>query len=448
MDINAEHYDVVICGGGPAGCAAALAAARNGTKTLLLESQGQLGGMATSSLVSHWLGGRSADCGEWVVGGIFKELCERAFKEKAAIIPQIKNGEFSPHGWNWEEGSLTAGIPLDPFRLSALLDKLMAEAGVDVLLFTSFVDAVVKDNRIEQIISFNKSGLAGIRAELFIDATGDADVAARSGCEIVKGRESDNLTAPATVIMHVYNVDGKELSNYIHKYKSPRFLQEIAEWTKSGEWKFDYDRFISVQLTDESEYMINTSRICGIDGTDGKSISDLMRQGRRENLKLLEIIRRNIPGFQNVKLKAIATFPGIRESRRIVADYLLTVDDIRYGKIFDDIIGFSAYGWDLPDPKHPSLQPMEGRGVTIAHNKTPIPFRIMLPKPIENLICPGRAVSVERDVLGPLRVMAPCMAMGQAAGTAAALAVADKLPFAKIDMAKLKKILQEQNVEL
>ena len=442
---DVAHYDVVVCGGGPAG-AAAIAASRYGVKTLLVESQGQLGGMATSGFVSHWLGGRSSDCDEWVVGGIFRELSERAFNGNAALLPHGEPEHFSPHGWEWEKGQLTAGIPLDPFKISVLLDDVMEEAGVDVLLLTQFVDAVVKDNLIEKIIIFNKSGLFSVKASVFVDATGDADVAARSGCRIEKGRTGDNLCAPSTVMMHVYDVDGKKFSDYIHEHKSYRFLEEIKEWTEKGEWKFDYNRFISVQLTDKSEYMINTSRICGIDGTNGQSLSSLMRQGRKENMLLLKIMRKHIPGFQNVKIKAIASYPGIRESRRIVADYVLSVEDLKSGKEFDDIIGYSSYGWDLPDPRKPSIQPLEGKGVFIAGNKTSIPFCIMLPQPVRNLICPGRSVSVERDVLGPLRVMAPCMAMGEAAGMASAIAVSGKSSLKQIDISKLIVSLKAQGV--
>jgi hypothetical protein len=448
IETLADGYDVVVCGGGPAGVAAAIAAGRGGAKTLLIESQGQLGGMATSGLVSHWLGGRTSDCQEWVIGGIFKELSLKAERLGIAKLPSPpEDGGYSPHGWGRGPGQLTAGIPMNPVKMAAFLDDQVQESGVAVLLLTSFVDAIVVNDHIEHVVIHNKSGLQAVSAKMFIDATGDADLAARSGCECVTGREEDGLTAPTTVEMHVDHVDTATFSRYVHDNDANRFLSEIAQWTAAGQWPFDYERFITVQLDNEDTYMVNTSRLCGVDGTDGASVSDGMRRGRRDNLKLFDVMREKIPGFAKARLKGMAPLLGVRESRRIVGDDVMLVEDLVAGKCFDDVIGFSAYPWDLPDPKKPSLQPMHEEQVKIRSGFTPLPFRIMLPKPIRNLICPGRAVSVERDVLGPVRVMAPCMAMGQAAGTAACLSL-EKRDFRRLETPALKKALTENGAIL
>ena len=175
-----------------------------------------------------------------------------------------------------------------------------------------------------------------------------------------------------------------------------------------------YERFITVQMTEPGTMMVNTPRITGIDGTDGASVTKGMIQGRREILQLLEVMRKHFPGCANARLRSVAPLLGVRETRRIVGDFRLTVQNLVERREVPDTIGFTAYGWDLPDPIKPSHQPM-----TQAPNKriaiTPIPCRVLLPRPVRNLICPGRAVSVERHVLGPLREQAPCMAMGQAA---------------------------------
>ncbi len=167
-----------------------------------------------------------------------------------------------------------------------------------------------------------------------------------------------------------------------------------------------------------------------------------------EMKRLMEIFKRNIPGFENAKIKTIAPQMGIRETRRIVGDFILTVEDLAQDKPFDDCIGFSMYGWDLPDPDKPSVQPFaydEVSGYKYKIKKglsTPLPYRIMLPKPVANLICPGRAVSVEGQVLGPVRVMAPCMAMGEAAGMAARQVVQNDVSFAEINIEKLREKLK------
>lgn len=158
----------------------------------------------------------------------------------------------------------------------------------------------------------------------------------------------------------------------------------------------------------------------------------------------MEIMRKHFPGFAYARLKSITPMLGVRETRRIVGEHTLTVDEVVEGLDLPDAVGYSIYGWDLPDPKRPSYQPMHEKGTRKRHPWTPIPYRIMVPRPVLNLICPGRAVSVERDVLGPLRVMAPCMAMGEAAGLAAHVVVGDGGSFRDVDSGRLREMLRKR----
>jgi len=436
-----ESYDVVVCGGGPSGIGAAFAARRVGLRVLIVEAQGQLGGMSTSGHVSHWLGGRTSDCTRWVVGGLFRSLAEEAAERGVALIPVPREkSRYQPHGWHM--GQLAAGIPIDPFLTAVFFDDKAADAGIDFLLFTQAADVRVGNGRITHVIVFNKSGFTAVPAAAVIDATGDADIAFRSGCEVLKGRAEDGLMTPATLQFHVDNVDQDTLSAYIHEHNSPRFRKKIAELRKAGEWPFPYDIFISVQLTEKGTMMINTSRLTGVDGTDGVSVTDGMVRGREETKQLLGIMRKHFPGFADARLKTVAPLLGVRETRRIKAEFVLTVEDLVEGRDFEDTIGYSAYGWDLPDPKRPSYQPMSEKKVRKRRPVTPIPYRLMLPQPLTNLICPGRAVSVERDVLGPLRVMAPCFAMGEAAGQAAEQVVRKKTAFDGVDIHDLREALK------
>jgi hypothetical protein len=239
----------------------------------------------------------------------------------------------------------------------------------------------------------------------------------------------------------VDNVDQDALAEYIQAHQAPRFRQEIAELRAAGQWDFPYEIFISVQLQEKGAMMINTTRLVGIDGTDGVSVTAGMIRGRAEIRRLMELMRAHFPGFAAARLKCVAPALGIRETRRIRGVYTLTVGDLASSQNFADTIGFSAYGWDLPDPRRPSDNPGHGR----KRDVVPIPYCVMLPQGIDNLICPGRAISVERPVLGPLRVTAPCMAMGEAAGQAARQVVRERKPFAEVDPATLRRELSEHN---
>ncbi len=245
-----NEYDVVVCGGGPSGCTAALAAKRDGLKTLLIESMGQLGGMAVTGLVSHWLGGRTQE-GEWVVGGLFKSLAEEAVDRGYAILPKLKEGEkYHPYGWyNW----FIHGVPFDPFAIDLLLDKKMDDAGVDVLLHTQFVDVVVSANIITHVIIYNRSGLHAIKTRAVIDATGNAEVAFKSGCETMKGRKEDGKMTPASLIFHVYNIDEKALTKYIEKERDPKLRKLISGLREQGVWNFPYNIFMAIKLVAEVE---------------------------------------------------------------------------------------------------------------------------------------------------------------------------------------------------
>jgi hypothetical protein len=276
-----------------------------------------------------------------------------------------------------------------------------------------------------------------------IDATGDADVAARTGCAYDQGRDEDGGMAPVTLEVHVDNVDQDAFADYVYANDAPRLKELIKQKRAEGAWTQNADIFICVQLTEKGVMMLNSTRICGIDGTNGASVSEGLRRGREEIDWIIGFLREHVPGFAAARIKAIAPNLGIRETRRIRGVYRLTVEDLVEGNTFEDTIGFTSYGWDLPDPRKPSYQPMNEKKVG-KPPVTPIPYRIMVPQGASNLICPGRAVSVERDVLGPMRVMAPCMAMGEGAGVAAAQVVRRGCSFKDVDTAVLRDELRRR----
>ena len=437
-----DRYDLVVCGGGPSGIPAALSAARRGLKVLLVESSGQLGGVGTSAGVASLLGGRTRDNEHACVGGIYLEIVDELIRRGGAIDPKaIRNERYQPFGWF--EGDLAVGFYFEPISMVALLDEMMAKANVDVLYFTNFVDTVVDHDRITHLILFNKSGLFSVPTAAVVDATGDADVAARGGCEFVKGRSEDGLMTPATLMFFVDGVNQDELEKYIVAHQSPRLQDIIKKLREENKWPFAFDIFISQQTPQRGSFMINTTRICDVDGTDGRSVSRGMQAGRSQVHQLFQLMREYFPGFASSRIREVAPVLGIRETRRVVGDYVYTVEDVVSGKEFDDTIGFSGYNFDLPDPKKPSHQPMHGSAKSIPKLVTPIPYRVMIPRPLANVICPGRAISVERQVLGILRVMAPCYAMGEAAGLASLPVVQQGLSYHDVKATTLREQLRE-----
>jgi len=438
-----SEYDVVVCGGGVSGFSAAVSAARMGLKTALIEKTGCLGGVATNGGVCHLLGGSIYDdkIGKLQrnVGGIFEELTNLLVKTNAAVNPENIDMNNNPHGWL---PVLASGVPFDLEHMKIEMEQMCISSNLDIFYFTNFIDTVCEDELIKDIILHNKSGLFALKTKAVIDATGDADVAYKSGCETSKGRLEDGLMAPASLEMHVENVDTAELSKYIKDNNSPRLKEIISKLKESGEWVFPYEIFIAVQLNEPDVYMINTIRQVGIDGVDGISITKGMITGRKENMEIFTLMKKHFPGFKNSRIRRIADVIGIRETRRIVGEYTLTVEDLKNGRYFADSIAVSSYGWDLPDPHKPSYQPMDK--TKKASCFTHIPYKSLVPKTIKNLIVVGRSISVERDVLGPIRVMAPCFAMGQAAGIASALAIKNEVSFSYINVNTLQQEIVNQ----
>ena len=429
-------YDAVVCGGGFAGFAAAYAAAREGLKVVLVERNTCLGGVGTQGLVNQILGVRLVNKQDYTyttcVGDVFTQLEKRILAAGGGVDVDSYDRSFHPHGW---KPSLSVGLVFDGEQMKYLLEQMLREVGVTVLYGTEVVDVIREGEKLTGIVIHNKSGFAVIEGACFVDATGDADICAFAGCPFMKGDEEGEMAA-ASLEMHVENVDYEKLTAYMKETDDTRCKALIGPLKESGEWKFPYEIFISVMLTRKDVFMINTIRQVGIDGTDGESLSNAVIDGRRENFELFAVMKKHFPGFENASIRQIAPVVGVRETRRIEGQYTLSVADLMTGKDFEDGIALSSYIWDMPNPKNPSYQPF--KGVKRASLYTQIPYRCLLPKGADNLIAVGRCVSVEREALGPVRVMGPCIAMGVAAGIATKHAVAQQNDYGAVDVQKLR----------
>jgi len=427
--------DVVVCGGGPAGFAAALAAARQGAKVLLLERLSQVGGMATSGMVSHWLGGRSGDTKRWVVNGIFRECAKEAAQQGIAVLPRadaFADDKYTPYG---QHKGLLAGIPFDPFLMTPFLEKKLVDAGVEILYGVHVVDTIRSDNSIRAVIGASKDGLVEYEAGAFVDCTADGDVSAAAGCPFDKGDDT-GWCMGSSIILQLENVDEPALMAYVHDEDDPRMRKALAAMKTDG-YPFDQHQIlVFVRMTRPGAFMLNGIYYGDVDATKTESRTHALLTLHAGIPKVVQCLRKHVPGCANMTLRAYAHDLGTRETRRILGEYRLTVEDVQSGMTFTDTIGHSAYGWDLANRN--GSQAMHGR----KPETIPIPYGILVPQGIDNLICAGRCVSVERQVLGPLRVMAPIMAMGEAAGVAAAQVAKAGMPFRDVDVAVVRSCLK------
>lgn len=437
---ESEQYDLVVCGGGFAGFAAAFAAAREGLSVLLIERGGALGGVGTQGMVNHILGVRAFEDGvlKQCVGGVFAEIEQALLASDAGVDVRKVNFDLHPHGW---KKGLGIGLVFNGEAMKLLLEQKLCAVGARILYYTDVVDVCRAGEQITGVVVHNKSGLSLIGGKCFVDATGDGDVAALCGCTYAFGDEEGGLAA-ASLEMHVENVDTEVLAAYMRDTGDVRFKSLIDELKKEGKWPFPYDIFISVQLTEKDVYMINTIRQVGVDGTDAASLSDATCKGRAENFRLLELARAHFPGFACATVRAIAPVVGIRETRRLHTKYALRVQDIVDGAEFADGIALSGYGWDMPNPKSPSVQPYHG--VARKSKFTQIPYRCLLPVGVPNLIAVGRCIGVEREALGVVRVMGPCLAMGECAGIAAKLALDGGTSLDAVNVEALRQKIRER----
>ena len=444
--VRTDRYDFVVCGGGPAGVAAAVSAARRGLSVALVEKNGFLGGVATASGINQLLGGRKLnEKGQHVrvVGGIFDELTDALIAAGNAIEPNSIDLTFNPFGWY---PRMASGISCNEVALKIALDDLCEEAGVRVY-FDTVVTEAEADGDLKAVIVFNKDGFVRIEATMFCDCTGDGDLIHMAGLPYVKGREEDGLMTPCSTEMHLENVDAKAFVSYQNAHQSPKLVELIEKLRAEGIWDFPSEIFVAVRLVEEDVFLINVVQQSGVDGTSERDVSRALAEGRKECVRLFEIIKTYFPGFQNARIRKIADFLGVRETRRIKGRYTVTVEDALAGKRYTDTVAATTYNFDLTDPLKVSYDPMMGdvrnpKDVR-EHVVIRIPYRALLSEGASNLIVAGRCIGVDRHVLGAARVIGPCMMTGQAAGTAAAFAHGD---FTTVDVSLLRKALWEDGV--
>ncbi|MCG8335478.1 MAG: FAD-dependent oxidoreductase [Proteobacteria bacterium] len=433
------NFDVVVCGGGPAGIGAALSAARNGSNVAIIEKGSFLGGAATVNLVNTFAYGFH-DKVRYIIGGIYKEIEDR-LKERDAIILNKRKG--------WQ--------PVNTEKYKCLLDDMFSEAGVKVFFHSLVTDVVKNSNRIDSVIVSGKQGSFAIGGKVFIDATGDADVSYHAGVKCKKGRENDGLVQPMTLMYMMGGVDFKKAGelqsrgyweddegrNYLN---ATGFCQWVKKARENGELsipRIDVPSIFTIPWL-EGVVGVNFGRVQGKNPLHVEDISEAEIEGRKQVEDGINFLTKYIPGFENAYLLCTASEIGVRDTRRIVGLYSLTENDVKNQKQFEDVVVQSCYMIDIhqPDSEDTLLYKLP-KGTHYD-----IPYRCLVPKSIKNLYATGRCISASYNALGSTRVQPVCMALGQAAGAAASICARENIANDNMDINKIQGLLTRQGAIL
>ncbi|MEG3655835.1 FAD-dependent oxidoreductase [Arenibacter palladensis] len=411
---NKQFYDVIVCGGGPSGVAAALSAARRGAKTLLIERYGFCGGMATAALVNPWCGheftdpksGKNAS----LIGGIFREI----------VLELYKRGGY---------GSALSPAAFDDELLKHVYDTALIGAGVQVQYHSYLRSVKKKGEHISEIEVFSKSGNQAFSAKTFIDCSGDGDLAAQAGVPFSVGRTSDGLTQAMTVSFRMANVDKSKMLE-TGNLRSARALVDsyFQKALSNGDIHYPYRNFIHFYDYPRPGILhFNMTRINLVSGLSVEDLSKAEMEGRRQAFVMGEWLIKTVPWFQNAFVEKVACQVGVRETRHIHGLYTMTQDDIKSGKKFQDGITRSRYFIDIHNPKgSKDVQQQQGGLGALKEGFGPrpgdyyeVPFRSLITAHCPNLLVACRALSATHEASAAVRVMATMHGIGEAAGIAA-----------------------------
>ena len=435
-----HSVDVAVAGGGPAGLIAAIASARRGARTLLIEKNGFPGGMATAAMVGPIASVRSRDGKIRLVGGIPWEMILRMAAAGGAYLQtplDLPNDTDMETGVRYGSDFNKGGIPFDPEVYKWVADQMLREAGVDILYHTSVAASVCTGRNLKAAVLESKSGRHAALAKVFIDATGDADLSVFSGVESESGRSGDKSVQPMSLVFRLSGVDTSALGDITKITILEDIRERAAALTEKGELPVFGGPWISWGSTfRHGEVMVNMTRVWG-DATDPRAISLGESTARDDMFKFTRFLRDEFAAFRNCVIMDSGFHIGVRETRRIIGRYRLDEKDLRETRRFHDSIAIGGHIIDIHSPDH-----------TIDQIRQPlapysIPYRCLLPRGLDNIIVAGRPISASHESHASLRVQGTCMCLGQAAGTAAVLAVNNNTSPAEIEIAGLQRILIE-----
>lgn len=420
-----NRFDVIVVGGGIAGSAAAVSAAREGKSVLIIERSNALGGTAVNCLVNPFMPYSFTD----PKTNEKTPLCRGIFAE---ILDELKF-----FGCLYEYNDLEFDTAFNEEYLKLILNRMLLKAGVKILFHSYLIDVEAKNRQITSVTVANKSGKQTYYANYFIDATGDGDLASLSGCNYQLGRKEDGLCQPMTLCFRVGNVD---VDKYINEERAEA-IRLYKEYKEKGIIKNAYEKILTFRLPSKGVLHFNSTRIVRKNPIDALDITQAEIEAREQVFELFSFLKKNVSSFKDAVLLSTAVSIGVRESRMIEGEYVLTGEDLINLSKFDDSIAAGNYDIDIHNP--------EGSGTTHHYFKPgeyyTIPYRCLTPKNTDNLLVAGRCISVTHEAQASIRIMPICFCLGQAAGIAAALASENQTDVKSIDIKKLQQRLIDKN---
>lgn len=449
---EARTWDVIVVGGGTAGAIAAIAAARAGARTLVVEALGSLGGTGTNAQVTPLM--RNVAAGVNLNRGLTDELkrrlCERG---DGATDPSGNDNWFNPEGMKY------------------VLERMLVESGGEILYHTHFVAPELEGERVRSIVVHNKDGLVRLVAHTYVDASGDADLAVRAGAPFEGGEAETGLHQAMSLRFMLGGVDSERLCAFLARHgqpqESPRFMHFWMVWgRKSGlEPLFRQGVEEGLLLERDGDYFqgfsvpgqpgvisFNCPRLAAElnDGADAWTLSRAQIDGKEAIERLVHFLRRHFEGCERAFISSYAPMVGVRETRRIVGEYVLTLEDILYCKTFPDAICRNHYPVDIHTPRGQKLY--HERSGDLPYFKPDafheIPYRSLIPRGLANVLVPGRCASATFEAQSAIRVQQNCHSMGEAAGVAAAWCAARDVGVREIDGVELREALRRQGANL
>jgi glycine/D-amino acid oxidase-like deaminating enzyme len=414
-----DRYDVLVVGAGSAGSSTAISAARMGARTMLVDRLAFMGGTSTAVLDTFYAFYTPGEVPRRVVGGLGWEVVERLTAAGVAFERPNTYGAGT-------------GVTYDQETLKVLWEELAADAGVDLLLHTWATGVRVADGRIGGVRLWNKGGERWVEASVVVDASGDADLVALAGLEHDNAAQQGRVQSLST-LFKLANVDVQRAASV----PKAELWESMREAAASGEYALPRIEGSWHRTPFDGVVLIHMTRIPNVDATDPEQLTRAEVEGRRQVREYARFLRDRVPGFEASVVVATSPAIGIRESRRIHGDYVLTRSDVLSGRRFDDEIALCG----APIEDHHAggdtdWQYVHGGGVY------GVPYRTLMPAGIEGMLVAGRCFSSTHDAHASARSMATCMAMGQAAGTAAAMAIQAGITPRRVDPAALRERLR------